>query len=376
MTRPPQRSTSGLVAGLMVALVVYASLYPLTGWRLPQGLAWSDWFWLPSAPLRGGSDQWLNVLGYVPVGACLAVAALRRSWPSGWAAILGWLLAALLSYVMELTQTLLPSRVPSRQDWWDNAGGALLGAGLAWALHRGGVLEALARWRDRWFASETAFGQALLLIWPAALLAPSPLPFGMGQMWDAVLRALLSVLGQWASTGWGWGWDLSTMTAVAAPLSPAHQVVAMTLGLLAPGLLASAVTAPGWRRLLLLVGLLPLGTAAVALSAMLHFGPAHALAWWTPQVGLSLTVAAGLHTVAAWLPRRLAAVLGLVALAFWVALVGQAPTDAYQTAALQAWEQGRFIRFHGLSAWLSWIWPYAALLWLIGQLANAPREPR
>ena len=32
---------------------------------------------------------------------------------------------------------------------------------------------------------------------------------------------------------------------------------------------------------------------------------------------------------------------------------------------LQAWEQGRFIRFYGLGQWLGWLWPYAALMYVV-----------
>jgi hypothetical protein len=41
---------------------------------------------------------------------------------------------------------------------------------------------------------------------------------------------------------------------------------------------------------------------------------------------------------------------------------------------LQTWEQGRFIRFHGVVQWLGWLWPYAALLYVLVRLSG--REPR
>ena len=39
----------------------------------------------------------------------------------------------------------------------------------------------------------------------------------------------------------------------------------------------------GWRRAVLLLGLLGLGVAATTVSTALGFGPAHALAWVTPS---------------------------------------------------------------------------------------------
>ena len=50
-------------------------------------------------------------------------------------------------------------------------------------------------------------------------------------------------------------------------------------------------------------------------------------------------------------------------------LVAQAPSDPYFAESLLAWEQGRFARFHGLAQWVGWLWPYAAMGWLIARLA-------
>jgi hypothetical protein len=66
-------------------------------------------------------------------------------------------------------------------------------------------------------------------------------------------------------------------------------------------------------------------------------------------------------------PQRLAAGLGLVVLSALVVLVAQAPTDPYFADSLQAWEQGRFVRFHGLAQWVGWLWPYAAMAWLLAR---------
>jgi hypothetical protein len=75
----------------------------------------------------------------------------------------------------------------------------------------------------------------------------------------------------------------------------------------------------------------------------------------------------------AFVPRRVAAGLGLVALTALVALVAQAPIDPYYAESLQAWEQGRFIRFHGAAQWVGWLWPYVALVYLL--LRVTARDP-
>ena len=56
--------------------------------------------------------------------------------------------------------------------------------------------------------------------------------------------------------------------------------------------------------------------------------------------------------------------------ALWPAVaVAQAPADAYFAESLHDWEQGRFIRFHGLVQWVGWVWPYAAMGYLLARIA-------
>jgi hypothetical protein len=66
--------------------------------------------------------------------------------------------------------------------------------------------------------------------------------------------------------------------------------------------------------------------------------------------------------------------LGFAALAVLVTLVARAPADPYYAASLQGWEQGRFIRFHGLAQWVGWLWPYAAMVWLLGRMARRDED--
>jgi hypothetical protein len=129
------------------------------------------------------------------------------------------------------------------------------------------------------------------------------------------------------------------------------------------------VVQPGLRRLVLALGALALGWTAMTLSTWLNFGPEHALAWLTPLTIPALLAATVLAGLLAPLGRRACVGLALVALASGASLVAQAPTDAYFAQSLQAWEQGRFVHFHGLAQWVGWLWPYAALGWLLLRLS-------
>lgn len=367
--RSGQSSSAVPLAAAWAALIVYASLFPFTGWRWPPGLA--AWELLPLAWPRYfiGFDITSNLLAYAPLGLLLCVARLRLG--AGLAAAMALALgaAAGLSYAMEVLQHLLPQRVPSLLDWLLNIGGAALGALTAALLRALGGLRWWQHARERWLEHGNGGALALLVLWPVALLFPTPVPLGLGQVGealrDAALEALVDV--PWAEPLAQW---LQSAAPAAPALSPAAESLAVMLGLLAPCLLAFAAARPGWRRAGLVAGALLMAVGATSLSTVLNFGPGHALAWLTPAAERALGVAVLLALAGAWLGPRLAGALALVALTGLVVLVHQAPADPYFAQSLQGWEQGRFVRFHGLAQWVGWLWPYAAMAWLLGRLGS------
>lgn len=363
------RSSAVPLAWAWVGLIVYASLFPFEGWRWPPGaqawqllrLAWPRYF-IPF-------DITGNLLAYAPLGALVALAGLRHGRGPALSLAAGVLLGGSLSYTMEVVQHLLPLRVPSLLDWVLNSAGALLGALLVLA---GNALGLLRRWqsaRDRWLDHGNAGALALLVLWPAALLFPTPVPLGLGQVGEVLRDALAAVLVDvpWAQPVADW---LVPSTDLPAPLSPQAEALAVMLGLLAPCLLAFSAAPPGWRRLGLALGAVVLGLGATTLSTALNFGPDHALAWRTPGTLTAMAVALLLALAGLWLPPRLAGALGLVALTGGVVLVHGAPTDPYYADSLQGWEQGRFVRLHGVAQWLGWLWPYAAMAWLLARVGR------
>jgi len=264
---------------------------------------------------------------------------------------------------MELLQGFLPRRVSSNLDMALNAGGAALGALLAALVHMLGVVSRWQALRERWFIDRSAGGIALLVLWPVGLLFPAPVPFGGGQVWPRLRATLDDWLSDSAVADWFSPW-LQPDRAAAA-LSPGSEFVAIAFGLLAPCMVAFAISRPGWQRVALVLGAAALGLLATTLSTALNFGPQHSLAWRTPNASAGLTAGLVLALSLIWLPRRAAAGIGLIVLAVLVAVIARAPADAYFTASLQAWEQGRFIHFHGAAQWVGWLWPYAAMAYLL-----------
>jgi len=364
---PRHRSSATPLALMMAALVVYASLYPFTGWRWPVGSGLSALLVLPWPPWQTPLDEAFNFAGYLPLGLLVTIAAVHSGLRLRTAVLLALMLPALLSYGTEVMQHFLPGRHPSLKDWLMNVLGALTGALLAALLHATGLLQRWQRLRQRWFLRQSAGALALLALWPVGLLFPAPVPWGLGQVGERLREAAQALL---ADVPWAEGLvQVLAPSPVLQPLSPLAERMASLLGLLSPVLLAYAVVRPGLRRAVLAIGALALGFAAMTLSTLLNFGPAHALAWLTPAATVGALGAALVAAAAVPLPQRLVMALALMVLTALLALVHQAPTDPYFAQNLQAWEQGRWVRFHGLAQWVGWLWPFAAIAWLLTRLA-------
>ncbi|MCX7692417.1 VanZ family protein [Tepidimonas taiwanensis] len=335
------------------ALVVYASLFPFEGWR-DQGVA--PWAFLSAPWPRYWTrfDVIANLLGYVPLGLLVTVAVARSGWPRA-AAVAGTVAPALLALGLEAAQTYLPQRVPSQLDALLNASGALLGAVMAHILLRQGVLGSWGAFRARWQQPGGHWAWLVLLVWPLAVLYPTPVPFGTGQFWPRLEAALLRMFEGSALQGW------LPPAQVSAPPRPLGEALLVALSLALPVLLGYASVRTLGQRVAfaLLFGLVAWGSGG--LSAALSFGPDKAWAWLTPQAQLGLVAAAGVALLALPLPSRVAALLAVLCGGWVLGQLNRVPDPAYLGEWLQSWEQGRFSRFHGLGQWLGWLWPWAAL---------------
>ncbi len=360
------KTTAWPLALCMVALIVYASLYPFTDWRNQGVAAWA--FMLAPLPRYWtGFDVVSNVLGYAPLGFFWALARLRSSGHTlvGWRVVAGaTLFCAALSLAMESLQVFLPARVASNLDWALNVLGGALGALSAWLLERGGVLLRWERFRARWFVREARGALVLLALWPAALLVPPAVPFGLGQVLERLEAALAGALSGTPFLEW-----LPLRSVELQPLLPATELLCVAMGVLAPCWVGFSVLRQAWQRALFLIALTATGTLASALSAALSYGPHHAWGWLSGPAASGFAVAAVLACLCLGLPRRGCAALALLTLAVGLSVLNQAPTSAYFAQTLQTWEQGRFVRFYGLAQWLGWLWPYAALGYVLVRIS-------
>ncbi|WP_375296254.1 VanZ family protein [Burkholderia pseudomallei] len=353
------------------ALVVYASLYPFTGWR-SLGIGPFDFLLAPLPRYLTAFDVVSNVLGYLPFGA-LAVLALYplRGVP---AALAATLLGALLSGAMEALQTYLPTRVSSNLDLAANALGALVGAAAAapaaTALIERGVVR---RVRFAWFEREASTPLFLSALWAGAILFPSPFLFGIGdwpsELWERADVTMRGALLAWAPDAWNvpaWPERLDGLLSDSA-----WETLLAALGLFAALAVVSLAMRERAPRVRLVVGFAACALALKAAATFMQSYTGLVLDWATP--GALRGIAAGLVAalVALRLPAAWRAALAAAALAAARGRVNGLPVNPFFDFALSGWQQGRYVHFNSIARWLAWIWPYAALVWLAGRAERA-----
>lgn len=335
-----------------LGLVAYASLYPLAGWR-DHGLSPVEFLSAPWPRHVLAFDVIADVLGYAPLGL-LAVLAFYPRLRGAKAALAATALGTLLSLALEALQTYLPARVPSNVDVLCNAGGTLLGA-LA------GILAApwtspVGGWRARAFlpGAQADVGLALLGLWLFMQLNPAMLLFGGGD-----LRDLLS-----GPAG----------PARAPELFVAIEALTATANLAAVALLLSAIAAPGAPVRAMVVAVVFAALAVKTLSFAIILRAENSFAWLTPGALQGLAAGLALAMVAVSLPRvaRLAAAAVLLMAA--AVLVNFAPANPYLAAILKLWQQGHFLNFNGLTRVVAWLWPFAAIVFLVFAAARRRDE--
>lgn len=368
---PRHRSSAAPLAWLYAALIAYASLYPFRGWHV-TGVSPFAFLVLPWPRWWTWFDLVTNLLGYMPLGALVFGALVRSGVRIGPSIAFACVAGAALSFSMEFLQNFLPQRVSSNVDFGVNVLGTVAGALIGLRIHLKGGVERWQIARDRWFIARSAGGLAMLLLWPIGLLFPLPVPLAQGQVLVRLQEAVAQAVEGTPIAPWVEGWADADLDRSA--LSPGGEFALIALGLLAPCMIAFSIARPGWRRIVLAFGAAALGVLATTLSTALNFSPQHMLAWSTPQALAAVAFGALLACLLAALPPRAAAGVGLVVLTALVTFVAQAPSDPYFAQSLQLWEQGRFIRFHGAARWVGWLWPYAAIIYLLARL-GARDEP-
>ena len=332
----PRRWFALWVVGVCVAVIVYVSLQPFSGWTTPEpSMPFFLWQW---GQRWSASDATFNVLAYVPLGAALVACAPRGQGLAAKVA-LALCLAALLSMAVETAQMWLPTRYASVFDWLANLFGALLGALFGLALI---AVKPLTRGaiglRDATIVAgpsgELKF--VLLCVWLLAQINPAIPLFGAtfqpGQV-DAFDPAVVIV-------------ELA-------------QTAAALIGI---GLFTDLTMRKRWMGGLALLLVI---SAAITLKIAAAQAVLKPLAWdeWIrPGRTLGMAVGAFALMILFWLPRRVKSVLAGISLMSSLVINLLLP-DMIATKApllIFSWNYGHLLHLNGLTRTIVVVWPIVA----------------
>jgi VanZ family protein len=344
-----------ILFAVFAALTVYASLYPMEGWRDP-GVSPFAYLSAPWPRHITRFDIAVNVLGYVPYGF-LAAAALQPRLRGMAAFIAATASALVLTLILEALQSYLPARFPSNLDLLCNLLGAATGA--AAAVRYGPSLLAegpLGRLRRTAFMPGGAIdlGLALMGLWLFTQLNPTTLLFGAGD--------LREYLGAREPRGQRPEFFITIEALTAAA------------NLTAAGLLFSSLASAGTSLRIGMVVLIGAALLVKTAAFAILLRAENVLAWLTPgaQIGLAIGVVVALIGVA--LPRGARLVAAAMLIMAATVLVNLAPPNPYLSATLKVWQQGHFLNFNGLTRLVSALWPFAALGYLMYLAGTRTRE--
>jgi VanZ family protein len=361
--QPERRKGSPMARAALVAyllLIVYASWFPFSGWR---GSGLPPFAFLNLTPPRywTGFDVVVNIIGYIPLGM-LIVPSIYPRLRGAWAVLLTALLGMLVSGTMEAVQTFLPSRVPSNLDFLTNSIGCCIGACIGAVGARSYLNQnRLYQLRTRWFAPHASQGLVLLALWPLAQIYPQGYLFGHGQV--------LPIVSEWLSDWLDTSIDLVAMLRPGAAMSVEQYWLSETIitacGMTGAVLAMLCLLRRGAPRSALIAALVGVALAVKTLSSSLLFTPDNAWVWITPgaQGGflIGLIMVGGLAFAPMVAQRRLAVASLLLSLI----VVNTVPVNPYFVSTLQGWVQGKFLNFNGAAQFLSLLWPFFALWFLI-----------
>jgi VanZ family protein len=347
---------AGIVALAYTLVIVYASLQPFAGWRMPPeevlGFLGAPW---PRYVTLG--DVLLNVVAYLPLGAMLFL-ALRRRLNAAAAAFSATLMAGTLSLGLESAQMFLPTRIASNLDLLANSAGAGIGALGAWMLALPVFAsKSFAALRQRLLRADVPGDAALIVValWIVIQFQQAPLAFSSGDLRDTL--------------------RIAPLFAHAPQTYLLAEACIAALAMLVIGLLISLLLQPGQPVSPMVAAALLLAFGAKSIATAMLARAAHWLQWLTP--GVVSGIAAGLALL--WLLLRLspalraASAIGCVILS--VVIVNLTPENPYQAPPVFMLSQQatHLVNFNHIVRAVARLWPLLAVAAL---LALAQRSPR
>ena len=351
MTDRYQTGHSGLplwVTAVCVAVIIYASLQPFTGWTQPT--PGGRFFLFQWGQRWTVGDVAFNVLAYLPFGFALVMA-----WPLRWsglrsiAATLGSALA--LSLAMESAQIWLPTRYASVLDTFANLVGALVGSIFgALVISSRPLLNAGRKLREALVVPGESgdLKLVLLLVWLLAQMNPAIPLFG------ATFHP-----GQ---------------KAAFEPVVLVVELVQTASALIGIGLFTDLMMRKRWMGGIALVLVIALAIVMKTAAAQAVLTPVAWEEWLRPGHALGLAVGAFALMVLFWLPRAAKSVIAGIALISSVLVMLLLPDFVAAKAPLSifSWHYGHLLHLNGLTHTIVILWPFIATAVLLWRFAVRP----
>ena len=346
MAREQPSTLARYLFAACLLLIIFASLYPFSGWRdrgLPAFAFLTASFNRPVPTF----DVVVNVLGYMPLGFLAMLASYTRL-RGGAGLAFGIACSVLMSFTLESLQLYLPTRTSSNLDLIANTAGGAIGALAGLAATRP-LMDAgeLQRLRNQLFlpGGRVDLGLVLLGLWLLAQLSPETLLFGTGDLRD-LFKSPSGKL-----------YPAEVFLRVEAGVACANGVAA---GLLAACLVERSQPKRGVVLLLIAAAL-----AVHSFAFGLLVNPQDILSWVTRGALYGVAAAIAVLMVAVALPRATQLPLIGLALLAATAIVNLAPPNPYNSAAFSLWQQGQYLNFNGLTRLIAIVWPFAAMFYLV-----------
>jgi len=187
---------------LYTLFIIYGSLFPLSGWRIPRDSLLDSWHFAAGNHLSR-SDLIANFLGYIPMGFLLC-SVLSDRFRRFTLVLLTIIIGSSLSFSMEYCQLYLPDRTSSLFDFLLNVFGVLSGGVLYCYLKKEMSFgHAIKLWRAAWFheGQATDIGVAVIVAWSATQLLPFIPTFDVGQLKNG-LKPLFFVIRDISCFNW------------------------------------------------------------------------------------------------------------------------------------------------------------------------------
>ena len=346
-----------ILAVAYLLVIVYASLQPFQGWRSPPEEILHFLFapWPRYITLQ---DVVVNFAAYVPLGLLLSVVLGAHQRPAR-GAVAATLAAALISLAMEAAQMFLPARIATNVDLIANSLGALVGAMAAPLLAPTRVLGGrIHTARRRLFVDGMPADAGLVIVglWLITQFHPTAQLFGAG-----ALRATL---------------DLPPYFNHTPGLAFGGEAVVVLFNLLGVGLMLSALTREGERRMLVIGAVIGIALGLKMFHAVALGQVSAPFSWLTPGVLLGLGAGWMLLWGAVRLPRPAQLAVSAALIAAAMIAINLAPDNPYQSVPPRLLARGasHFLSFSGIVRALSELWPLLAISFLVYALAARRRH--